>query len=239
LLSEIERKCAELFFSGKRIERENVRLSTPFPFNRWGLIKIIVRVLGPRDERTKLAGLSDYLGDLSGIRWQMRNLPRIEIREMERVYLLGKWVRLSDSFVDGVARKGNLSQLYVEIEKAHKEVRERKAWLAFLRACVEVAWLASVFVFEIKKARRLEKARKLIRSGNFEESYQTSMQVVKQMKFGYAKAAVEKAVVYVGASILGIFAYQTSISLFVGILLFMAVFTALPYHAFTKLFYES
>jgi hypothetical protein len=238
MLPDVERKCARLIYEGKRVERDIVGLCNGFPFNRWGAISLIVRLFGPQSDRKKLKELSAGIGEISGMRWNMRNLPAWQRRAMERVYLLGKWTQFDNSFVNGVARSGDFEMLTQKVEKAYEEAVNRKAWLAFLRACVEVAWLASLFVFEAKRAKRLERARKLLDANKYEESYQLSMQVVRQMRFGFTKAIVEKAVVYVAASILGIFAYQTSAGIFVAIMLFLVVFTALPYYAFTKLFYS-
>lgn len=238
MLSDKEKGCAKLLFTAKRVERDNVRLSRDFPFGRWNLTYFMVRHFGPSTDRRELADLNQYLHVLNNMRWEMRNLPYGEARRIERIYILGRWVRLNDSFVDTIARGGKLEPLTKQIETNYQETMKRKGWLAFLRACIEVSWLASAFVFETKRARRLEKIRKLLRNGDYEESYQASMKVIGSMKYGYAKGVIEKAVIYVGASLLGVFAYETSTSFFVGVLLFIVTFAILPYYAFTKLFYE-
>jgi hypothetical protein len=231
-------ECAKLIFSGKRIERENVRICLNFPFTRWNLISFVVRHFGPRENRRKLTELNNYLIDLSNLRWELRTLPRDQVKRIQRVHILGPWVRFNELYVNAVALQRDLTALTDEVRNACQDATERRAWLAFLRACVEVAWLASVFVFGKQNSRDLTEARTLLRSAQFNESYEISMRVVHKMKLAYAKAAVEKAIVYIGASVLGIFAYQTSAGFFIGLILFLALFTALPYYAFRQLFYS-
>ena len=219
------------------MERDIIRVCNDFPFNRWTVIGLMLRFVGPKDERKKLNELRSYLDEIFDIHWEMRNLPLRERKATERVHLLAKWTRFNDAFVDGVARNNDPKALTEQVERACRDATYRKAWFAFIRSCVEVAWLASLFVFDAKKARQLGQARKLLDSDEFEESYQLSTQVHRQMNFSFTKAVIEKAVVYVGATILGIFAYQTNVSIFVAIILFITAFTVLPYVAFRKLIY--
>lgn len=237
-ISTTDKEHLRLLRQGVKANREVIDILFHFPFFRWSVLRTLGQAKTLKaDQKWKnalnLITTFDQLRSVVSSASPYRSL----YADMIRAYFGRNWFKNYQSVVNRLGST-KMEQTYKEIKTSQRNVLEVRARVAALQAAVELAWLSSFFVFREQGMKLMDRALRQIRSSDYAESYETSRRIHDRMRTEYAKAIVEKGILYVGASILGTLAFQTTVGFFVGFLFIVGVFAVMPCYTFSKLFLD-